>query len=216
MVKHNNVVPNQHFRKYWAQHVRTWFDQPARKQRRRNARIARAKQLAPRPIASLKPIVRGSTNKYNARARQGRGFTLDEIHGAKINRKEAKGLGINIDHRRKNRSEEGFALNVNRLKAYKQRLVIFPRKTKDPKKGDSTPAERKLGVQVINKSVIPVHVPVRSLRARKITQQERDTVVAKVLRKSLTDQKLAGAREKRAKDKANKPKPKEKETAVEE
>ena len=42
MVKHNNVVPNQHFKKKWQLHVRTWFNQPARKLRRRNgARVLR-------------------------------------------------------------------------------------------------------------------------------------------------------------------------------
>lgn len=42
MVKHNNVVPNQHFKKKWQLHVRTWFNQPARKLRRRNgARVVR-------------------------------------------------------------------------------------------------------------------------------------------------------------------------------
>ena len=37
MVRHNNVVPNQHFKKKWHQviGVRTWFNQPARKIRRR-------------------------------------------------------------------------------------------------------------------------------------------------------------------------------------
>lgn len=34
MVRHNNVVPNQHFKKKWQLHVRTWFNQPARKVRR--------------------------------------------------------------------------------------------------------------------------------------------------------------------------------------
>lgn len=35
MVKHNNVIPNGHFKKHWQNYVRTWFDQPARKTRRR-------------------------------------------------------------------------------------------------------------------------------------------------------------------------------------
>ena len=35
-------------------------------------------------------------------------------------------------------SEEGKAVNVERLKAYKARLIVFPRNTKKPKKGDST------------------------------------------------------------------------------
>ena len=35
MVKHNNVIPNGHFKKHWQNYVKTWFNQPARKQRRR-------------------------------------------------------------------------------------------------------------------------------------------------------------------------------------
>jgi len=35
MVKHNNVIPNGHFKKDWQNYVRTWFNQPARKKRRR-------------------------------------------------------------------------------------------------------------------------------------------------------------------------------------
>jgi large subunit ribosomal protein L13e len=35
MVKHNNVIPNGRFKKHWQNYVKTWFNQPARKQRRR-------------------------------------------------------------------------------------------------------------------------------------------------------------------------------------
>ena len=35
MVKHNNVIPNGHFKKHWQNYVKTWFNQPARKERRR-------------------------------------------------------------------------------------------------------------------------------------------------------------------------------------
>lgn len=34
-MKHNNVIPNGHFKKDWQSYVKTWFNQPARKQRRR-------------------------------------------------------------------------------------------------------------------------------------------------------------------------------------
>lgn len=34
MVKHNNVVPNGHFKKHWQNYVKTSFNQPARKTRR--------------------------------------------------------------------------------------------------------------------------------------------------------------------------------------
>ncbi len=48
MVKHNNQVPNQHFKKKWQLHVRTWFNQPARKERRRNgARPPRSGRATP-------------------------------------------------------------------------------------------------------------------------------------------------------------------------
>jgi large subunit ribosomal protein L13e len=68
----------------------------------------------------------------------GRGFTLSELKLAGIQKKSAKGLGIVVDHRRRSKSEEGQALNVDRLKEYKSRLVVFPRKHGKPKTGDST------------------------------------------------------------------------------
>jgi large subunit ribosomal protein L13e len=59
--------------------VRTHFDQPGRKLRRRQARISKAAAVAPRPIDLLRPIVRCPTIKYNRRVRAGRGFTLEEL-----------------------------------------------------------------------------------------------------------------------------------------
>jgi large subunit ribosomal protein L13e len=38
MVKHNNVIPFQHFHKDWDKNVKVWFDQAGRKKRRRLAR----------------------------------------------------------------------------------------------------------------------------------------------------------------------------------
>ncbi|KAJ0027490.1 hypothetical protein Pint_36064 [Pistacia integerrima] len=51
-------------------------------------------------------------------------------------------IGISVDHCRKNRSLEGQA-NVQRLKTYKAKLVVFPRrarKSKFSKYGDTKPA----------------------------------------------------------------------------
>ena len=60
--------------------VKTWFNQPARKKRRRDARAKKARDIAPRPVAGmLRPVVRCPTIKYNTRVRAGRGFTLDEL-----------------------------------------------------------------------------------------------------------------------------------------
>ena len=78
--KHNNMIHNNHFHKQWQNYVRTWFDQPGRKKRRRIARVKRALQIAPRPVAgALRPIVRCPTFKYNTKIRAGRGFTLEEL-----------------------------------------------------------------------------------------------------------------------------------------
>ena len=76
--------------------------------------------------------------RYNRKIREGRGFTLAELKEAGIGKKEARGVGIVVDHRRRNLSEEGKAVNVERLKAYKARLIVFPRNAKKPKQGDST------------------------------------------------------------------------------
>jgi len=44
MTKHNNAIPNAHFHKDWQLNVKTWFEQPARKLRRRKARLVKAKK----------------------------------------------------------------------------------------------------------------------------------------------------------------------------
>jgi len=104
---HNNVLHANHFRKDWQRRVRTWFDQPGRKLRRRNARKTKAAALGVRPLTLLRPAVRGQTVRYNRKLREGRGFTLAELKEAGVGRKEARGVGIVVDHRRRNLSEEG-------------------------------------------------------------------------------------------------------------
>ncbi|KAJ5681568.1 uncharacterized protein N7477_001508, partial [Penicillium maclennaniae] len=78
-VAHNNQIQKNHFRKDWQKRVRVHFDQPGRKHRRRENRIAKAAAVAPRPVDKLRPVVRCPTNKYNRRVRAGRGFTLAEL-----------------------------------------------------------------------------------------------------------------------------------------
>jgi large subunit ribosomal protein L13e len=205
MVKHNNIIPNQHFHKDWQRYVRTWFNQPAKKESRRSKRLAKAKKSAPRPLGLLRPVVRGQTLKYNSKARAGRGFTLDELKAAKVNRYEARGIGISIDYRRQNRSEEGFSVNVNRLKAYRSKLIVFPRNpsSKRLKAGDSKKEERTAAKQVSTAVVFPVTPKLPKVKARKITKEEQSATVTTVLRKARTDALLWGRREKRAKDKAD-------------
>merc|ERR550532_289854 len=167
-MKHNQQLCNAHFRKDWKKHIQTWFDQPANKQRRRNNRIAKAKKVAPRPVNLLRPAVRCPTVKYNMRVRAGRGFTLAELKKAKISVKFARGLGVAVDRRRTNRSEESFQANVQRLKLYKSKLVVFPRKT-TRKRGDSSAEKCADAVQVLTKMTLPIEQDGGRIKARKIT-----------------------------------------------
>ena len=67
--KRNNIIPNGHFHKDWQNYVKTWFNQPARKLRRRQTRIAKAARVAPRPLGKLRPVVHCPTYKYNLKLR---------------------------------------------------------------------------------------------------------------------------------------------------
>ena len=79
-MKHNNQLPNAHFRKDWQRRVKTWFDQPGKKHTRRRLRQEKAARIAPRPVDGLlRPAVRCPTFKYNMKMRAGRGFTLAEL-----------------------------------------------------------------------------------------------------------------------------------------
>lgn len=83
-----------------------------RKKSRRNARELKAKKTFPRPVAgSLRPLVHPPTQRYNFKTRLGRGFTLEELKAAGIPKKLAPTIGIAVDHRRRNRSEESLAVS---------------------------------------------------------------------------------------------------------
>lgn len=118
--------------------VRTWFNQPARKERRRQARKAKAQRIAPRPASGpLRPIVNCPTFRYNMKVRSGRGFSLQEVRAAGLNPKFARTIGIAVDHRRRNVSVEGLQRNVARLKAYKAKLILFPLNPAKPQAMDA-------------------------------------------------------------------------------
>ena len=131
MVKHNNVLPNVHLRKHWQRNVRVWLNQAGRKSRRLQARRARAASITPRPLDRLRPAVRCQTIRYNHRPRLGKGFTLAEIKAAGLSAQFARSVGIAVDHRRKNRSQEGFESNKARLTNYLSKLVLYPRHEKN-------------------------------------------------------------------------------------
>ena len=131
MVRHNNMLPNVHLGKDWQEKVKTWFNQPGRKHRRQIKRAAKAAKIAPNPTHTLKPIVRGQTNKYNNKIRLGRGFTKEELKKAGIlSLNYARSIGIAVDHRRKDTSNEAQTANVNRIKEYLAKMILYPRNVK--------------------------------------------------------------------------------------
>ncbi|EHY52929.1 60S ribosomal protein L13 [Exophiala dermatitidis] len=211
-IKHNQQLPNNHFRKDWQRRVRVHFDQAGRKSRRRAARLSKAAAVAPRPVDKLRPVVRCPTVKYNRRARAGRGFTLVELKEAGIPRKLAPTIGIAVDHRRQNTSQESLATNVARLQAYKARLILFPRKSGQHKKLDSSAEEVKLAEdesKTIKKvsTAIPIDSGVglkhgfSEISKGDLPKGEENAY--RKLRIARSDARLLGVRAKRAKAKAD-------------
>merc|ERR1712212_1386366 len=191
-MKHNNVLPNAHFHKDWQNRVKTWFNQPGRKKRRRVSRQKKALAIAPKPVAgSLRPVVRCPTYKYNTKVRMGRGFTLEELKTAGIPKKYAVTIGICVDHRRKNKGTESLQTNVQRLKEYKSKLIVFP------KKG----GEADVAVPPsVHGKIMPINATKPAIKARVITEEEKKVSVFKTMRIERANRRLAGIRARRKKE----------------
>lgn len=204
-MKHNNVIPNNPgFKKKWQFYVKTWFNQPARKLRRRKARAEKAKKVFPRPAAgALRPVVHAQTARYQAKLRAGRGFTFEELKEAGIPRRFAPSIGIAVDHRRRNKSLESLQANVARLKAYKSNLVIFPRDPKKPKAFESSVEETKTVGQKKGR-VLPITKEKPALETIKLTQELKDFKAYAKLRVERANVRLVGVRAKKAKEEAKK------------
>ncbi|RWS05317.1 60S ribosomal protein L13-like protein [Dinothrombium tinctorium] len=200
--KRNNVIPNGHFHKDWQRYIKTWFNQPMKKKRRHRKRLEKAARIAPRPVDGLlRPVVHCPTIKYNSKLRLGRGFTLEELKAAGIHRKEARTIGISVDHRRVNKSVESLQRNVQRLKEYKSRLILFPLKEKKPRKGDSSAEELKMATQ-LKGVIMPIHKSKRKEKARVITDAENKFHAFHTIRKARANARLVGYRAKKAKEAA--------------
>lgn len=135
MVRNNNVIPKNHFRKHWQRYVKTWFNQPARKQRRNEARERKLARTGGCPLKSLRPTVRGQTLRYAAKEKKGRGFNLDELKRAGLTAVFARTVGISVDLRRRTKSVETLTTNVQKLELYKSKIQLHPLRKDKPKKG---------------------------------------------------------------------------------
>merc|ERR1712151_442000 len=101
------------------------------------------------------------------------------------------GIGISVDHRRRNKCTESLQANVNRLKLYKSKLVIFPKKSgkKGVKKGDTPRSELQSVAQKTLKEIIPIPTPSTEIEARAITKDEKEASAYKRLKKARIDAK---------------------------
>ncbi|KAI0463102.1 60S ribosomal protein L13 [Komagataella kurtzmanii] len=188
-ISKNLPLLKNHFRKHWQERVRVHLDQAGKRTSRRNARAAKAVKLAPRPLDSLRPIVRCPTVKHNRKVRAGRGFTIEELKAVGLNANYARTVGIAVDTRRKNRSEEGFELNVQRLKEYQSKLVVFKSR-----------AEAKDAKQISLGASFPVEQPAIEVGPRAVVVPEKTAF--ETLKQARLDQKYAGQVAKRAKEAA--------------
>merc|ERR1711970_986541 len=175
----------------------------------RNARDKKAALVAPRPVAgNVRPVVHGSTLKYNSKVRNGRGFSLAEIKDAGLGKLEAQSLGISVDARRRNRSVNGKQANVQRLREYRANLVVFPRNGKNKlKKGwkdDSAAAETETATQLTTQFVMRNAKATHTVETRKITEEEKNATTTRTLKAAWNDARLVGFRENRAKARAEK------------
>ena len=200
MVKHNNVIPNIHCHKKYAESsrgplkVRLGLNQAGKKKSRRLARAAKAAKIAPRPLQLLRPAVHCPTQRYNAKVRLGRGFTLEEIKAAGLTAATARTIGIAVDHRRRNKSAESLALNVARLNEYKSKLVIFPKKRLNkPKAGDSTKEECTAATQFTG-TLLPLAKEAAGIEMAEVTDEMKESKAYTTMRLARQETKLAGYR----------------------
>ncbi len=206
MVRHNNEIPHQHFHKDWDKRVKTWFNQPAQKKIRRDRRKEKAAAIAPRPVSGdLKPVVHCPTRKYNSKVKLGRGFSLAELAAAKISAKVAPTIGISVDHRRTNKSQETLDANVKRLVEYKNKLVVFPKRSgkKAVKKGDTpNSAKKELGQSKADVNALPAAEPAVTTGA--VTEEMKEFKAYATLRHARNEARLFGLRIKKKKAEAEK------------
>lgn len=188
MVKHNNVLPNIHCHKKYCESsrgplkVKLALNQASRKKSRRLARAKKAAALAPAPLQKLRPIVHCPTQKYSAKTRLGRGFTFEELKTVGLNPKYARSIGIAVDHRRANKSNESLERNVDRLKTYMSKLVIL-------KKGEDASA-----VSQLKGTIQPMDYSKPPLEMQEVTDELKNFKAFTTLRVARQETKIAGYR----------------------
>merc|ERR1712228_585110 len=144
----------------------------------------------------------GPTFRYNTKARIGRGFSLEEIKAAGIGKKYARTIGIAVDVRRRNKSMEAMQQNVQRLKEYKSKLILYPLNANKPRKGDSTAEEIAMAQQLMGPVMPILKVTGKSEKARAVTEEDQKYSCFVALRTERVNARYWGVRAKKAKETA--------------
>jgi large subunit ribosomal protein L13e len=160
--------------------VKLRLNQATRKKARRVKRAAKSAAIAPAPVHKLRPVVHCPTQKYSAKIRLGRGFTVEELRTAGLQPRYAQTVGVAVDWRRRNKSEESLKANVARLEAYKASLVIL-------KKGDSAPAQVKTVLQ-------PLPAPDNTIVMATVTEEDKQFKAYTTMRVAKKETRVAGYR----------------------
>ena len=116
-------------------------------------------------------------------------------------------IGISVDPRRQNLSEESLKANVERLKAYKDRLILFPRKGKSPKQGDASADDVKKAREAGHDGHVKQSsnfFPISNkftVEEGKVGDYESEEAAYRKLRDARSEARHAGKRAKRQKEK---------------
>ena len=138
--------------------------------------------------------------RYHTKVHASRGFSLEELRVAGIHKKVAQTFRILVDPRRRNKCMESLQANLQWLKEYRSKLILFPKKPSAPRKGDSSAEELKLAAQLTG-SVMPILNIYKKEKAKVITEEENFKAFAS-LHMDHANARLFGIWAKRAKEAA--------------
>ena len=132
--------------------------------------------------------------------RLGRGFTVEELKAVDLTVNYARTIGISVDPRRVNKSEEGMQVNVDRLKEYLSKLKVFSKSGK-PAKGLTPKSEIKNCTPTTCKTVLPLpKKPSPVVGTVKITDDMKKFEAFNTLHEARMFQRGIGERMKAAKE----------------
>ena len=104
-----------------------------------------------------------------------------------------------MDHRRKNKSLESLQKNVQRLKEYQSKLILFPINNKKPRKGEATEEDTKKATQ-LSGEIMPVKQSLKRPRAMELTDDLKKFKAFNSVRQARAVARLWGIRAKKAKE----------------